>query len=134
MRSTNPDAWSWSTVACVPSAPEYGMNAVIGFMRVSCLFGVPVSCVLRYASFIRFFPNLRTFTSAATRKPGMVDSTTHRKKCWYPIDPQPAAEHTRNHHAEGHEAGADGIVRGLVLPFRGEDHEQHIGGEPEPVA
>ena len=47
---------------------------------------------------------------------------------------QPAAPHAGKHHAQRHETGADGVVRGSMLPARDVNHVKHIGGEPESVA
>ena len=47
---------------------------------------------------------------------------------------QPAAPHAGEHHAHGHEAGADGVVRRLVRRRVRSDHVQQVGGEPEAVA
>ncbi len=47
---------------------------------------------------------------------------------------QIAGKHARYHHAERHEGGADGIVRGLELAFGEVHHVEHIGGEAEAIA
>ena len=43
------------------------------------------------------------------------------------------AEHSWQHHAKCHEAGANCVMRGLVLSFRHQDHEQHICRKAKPV-
>ena len=43
-------------------------------------------------------------------------------------------KHARNHHAQCHEGGADGVVRRLEFPFGKVHHVEHIGRESESVA
>ena len=47
---------------------------------------------------------------------------------------KPAGGHARKHHAESHESGAYGIMRGLVLAVAEIDKVEHIGRETESVA
>ena len=45
-----------------------------------------------------------------------------------------ARDHAGEHHAEGHESGANGVVGGLLRAFTEEHHEVGEGGEAETVA
>ena len=44
-----------------------------------------------------------------------------------------ARDHAGEHHAEGHEAGANGVVGGLLWAFTEEHHEVGEGRETESV-
>ena len=43
-------------------------------------------------------------------------------------------KHAGNHHAQCHEGGADGIVRGFEFTFGEVHHIEHVGCETEAVA
>ena len=47
---------------------------------------------------------------------------------------QPSGGHARNHHAERHESGADGIVGGLVFSIGKIDQIKHICRESETIS
>ena len=47
---------------------------------------------------------------------------------------QPAAPHARQHHAQRHETGADGVMCRAVLAARDVNHVKHECGEPEAIA
>ena len=47
---------------------------------------------------------------------------------------EPAGGHARDHHTEGHEAGADRVVGGLVFATGDVEHVNHIRCEAEAVA
>ena len=47
---------------------------------------------------------------------------------------QPSGGHARNHHAERHESGADGIVGGLVFVVGKADEVKHVGRKAKAVA
>ncbi len=47
---------------------------------------------------------------------------------------QPAAEHSRQHHPQRHETGANRIMGGFMLAARDVDHVEHVCGEAKAVA
>ena len=46
----------------------------------------------------------------------------------------PAAGHGRQHHAQGHDAGAHGVKDGFIFTLRNHDHVHRVGGKAETVA
>ena len=47
---------------------------------------------------------------------------------------QPSGHHARQHHSQGHEARADGVVGRAVLALREIDEVEHVGREAKSVA
>ena len=59
-----------------------------------------------------------------------------QRKKWRLADEllQPSGHHARQHHSQGHEARADGVVGRAVLALREVDEVEHVGREAKSVA